>query len=45
MKIMQSCANDDAINKENADSIRTRPSRGVNGRLFMDFKDMMSLSC
>jgi len=26
MKIMQSCASDDAINKENADSMWTRPS-------------------
>ena len=32
MKNMQSCASDDAINKENADSIWTRPLRGGNGR-------------
>jgi len=42
MKIMQLCASDDAIKKENADSMWTRPSRGGNGRLFMDFRD---LSC
>jgi hypothetical protein len=32
MKIMQSYISDDAINKENADSMWTCPSRGDNGR-------------
>ena len=36
---------DDGINKENADLIWTRPSRDDNGRLFMDFRDLMSSSC
>jgi hypothetical protein len=40
MKIMQSCASDDAMKKENVDSMWTRPSQGGNGRLFMDFRDL-----
>ena len=42
---MQSCANNDVINKKNTDSMWTRPSRGGNGYLFMDFRDMMSSLC
>ena len=30
MKIMESCASDDAVNMENTDSIWTRPSQGDN---------------
>jgi hypothetical protein len=44
-KIMQSCTSNNVINKENADLMWTCPSRGGNGRLFMDFKDLMSSSC
>jgi hypothetical protein len=42
---MQSCTNNNVINKENADLMWTRPSRGGNGRLFIDFRDLMSSSC
>jgi len=44
-KIIQSCTSNDAINKENTDSMWTRPSQGGNCRLFMDFRDPMSSSC
>jgi hypothetical protein len=42
---MQSCISDDAINEKNADSIWTRLLWGGNGRLFMDFRNLMSSSC